>query len=267
MPSVRPADSGDVGAIVGLLRAGFPAELLPYTIAGCDGYAAYVADSIAYQDLADAKWYVLCNGDREVHGFLEVRVACRTLFSNQLYVSPKVRAPGVGTNLWLRGLQMARNSTQTEIVLDVFEDNHTAKRAYTLVGFATRRRILWAEVETPAETRAAGDPWYVKGMALADHTQQRFGFSEFVLETLSGTYPLGRIGDRLFRTTTDGILSDPCALGALHTLDHRRKLLCISEVDSLQGKLPEGAIRKAKSLRMTAPIDDALNKLAVLVGS
>ncbi len=64
-----------------------------------------------------------------------------------------------------------------------------------------------------------------------DHT--RVGFSQFSLCTAVRTYSIGRLGESLFRCGGSDILNDPCALGALVTLDPCRDLLCIDRSERL----------------------------------
>jgi len=263
MLKVRPAEVPDASKIVEILRSEFPPTLLQYTIFGCRGIERFVEDSIGHQNVGDSRWYVLCREDSASPiGFTEIRRAVDRLFINHGYVVPSARGPAVGPSLILHGLTEARNFGQTRVDLDVFHDNYTVRRGHRALGFKELHEQVWLEVAPAASACADGRPWHTSGLGLADRTHEHYGFSEFSLHTSSGSFRIGRLGSHLFRTTDAAVLSDPCALHALKTLDARRNLLCIDKAEAVPSTLPEDAIELTRNLRMTAQFDQVVQRLS-----
>ena len=262
MLNVRPAEITDAPKIVEILRDGFPQEKLPYTIYGCPGIEAFVADCIKHQDAGDGIWCVLCQHDSEALGFAEVRHSLDTLFFNHLFASPSTRGPGVATRLMFHGLTLARNASQSCMECDVFVENVKVRRQHAHLGLKEIYEQTWLELPPHHSAPKAEQPWYAGGLPQAGKIHQSYGFSQFSLHTPSGTYQIGRLGDHVFRATTSAVLADPSALGALATLDPKRSLLCIDKTDSLGDLVPQNATVRARSVRMRGEVDEALRRLA-----
>ena len=108
----------------------------------------------------------------------------------------------------------------------------------------------------------AAQKWHASGLGQADRIHRDYGFSEFRLRVGPHDYRIGRLGGRLFRATDAAVLADPCALHALRSLGPDRTLLCIGRADRATDLLPEGAIERARSFRMSASLDDVLGRLS-----
>jgi GNAT superfamily N-acetyltransferase len=248
---------------VEIIRDEFPSELLPYTIFGCHGIERYLRDTIAHQNWGNSAWYVLCAEDSRADGFVEIRRTIHSLFTNHLYIASSARGPGVGTSLWFHGLNWARNPEQSSAGCDVFDSIYAVRRRrHRALGFQHAFEQLWVEAAPDDWGNQDAHTWYAGGLALADRIHENYGFSEFDLHTRSNRYRIGRLGRRFFRATDAAVFSDPSVPHALRTLDPRRSLFCVDKTDRLCGVPPENATLRARSVRMTADVDEVLERLS-----
>jgi hypothetical protein len=100
-----------------------------------------------------------------------------------------------------------------------------------------------------------------RGWDEAEARQRRYGFSTFTISTGRAVHRIGRLGERLFRCGTFGILDDAGALEELARLDPGRHLLCVGPAEEVPAAaFPSGSI-VARSERLTAPCEDVIARL------
>lgn len=260
----RPEDSD---AIVGILQAGFPNDLLPYTIFGCAGINAYIRDTIKNQNFGESSLYYVCIDKGEPSGFAELRRTFTTLFLNHIYVLPAARSIGMGRRLLTYGLIQTRSLNQDHLELDVFTDNRRAALWYESLGLKTSYEQSWLKLSISSLAERRDRNWISSGLSQADRLQDCYGFSQFSLQTQAATYGIGRLGESLFRSTDLSILKDSAALGALQYLDPARDLLCIGHGIALPDELTAGARKLAESRRMAGSIETVLERLKNRAGA
>ncbi len=262
MPQVRPAEVAEAPAIVAILRSDLPRKLLPYTLFACPGVEQYVRDTIGRQGAALGGWYVHESHRSCPAGVAEVRPLREGLFLNHVYVRRSQRRRGIGRRLMLHGFQHARGPNQPCVELDVLADNAVARKIYRDLGFRRVYEQSWIEMPLCDRAGTSEPPWHPEGLDEANRTHRDYGFSEFRLHVGPQTYRIGRLGDRLFRTTEAALLDDGPALRALRSLDPGRRLLCIDRTDRTNGRVGAGAVEKARTFRMSASLDDVLRRLS-----
>lgn len=214
---VRSAIQTDAPRIVSLARQSFP--YLELSVLGCEGAESYVNDTIQLADESAVGWTVACFGS-DLVAMAEVRQSSSEAFLNHICVDPQYQGRGVGRLVLLASLSSLRSSAR-EFVLDVFSDNRVAKAWYRSLGFAVESQSHWIALSPDSD---GSDGWWATdGVPQANAVHARYGFSQFQLETSSGSYRIGRLGQRTLRAS--GIARDRVARQALQDLYPHRRLL------------------------------------------
>ncbi len=241
---VRPATLAEAEVVTAFLRAALPESLRLYTIYASNRLAAYVADCLAATATDAPRFRLLTTTDGTPAGLAEWRPQPDGLFLNQLVVAPRHRRRGGARALLAHALSAA--GTEGMLRLDVFVDRPHVLDWYRRLGLAPEATRTWTCLPLPPPS-AVTHPTPPPDLPEADARHRRYGFSTFQLALEGRTYPIGRLGARLFRTTDAAVPADREALLALAQLDPRRQLLCIAPEP-----LP-GAVL-ARSLRLAAPV-------------
>jgi ribosomal protein S18 acetylase RimI-like enzyme len=262
---IRTAEVGDVPQIVEILRQGFPAHLLPYTIFGAVGIGAFLEHAIRDSNVHAGGPFVVSTQGDELAGFAEIRSTADALFLNHIFVRADYQKRGVGSRLLSTAIDLTRGPEHTTICLDVMAENGVARSWYKSVGFSPLAERVWI-VRPILEVEAGGNcSWSADGLPQADRNHAVFGFSEFSLTTATGTYRVGRLGDDLFRTTDAKLWLDRSASMALGMIDPRRELLGVFDAQPADELDLGGCHVKALSIRMSASVDDVLAGLGDFV--
>ena len=295
MPRIRAAEVADVPQIVELLRQGFPADLLGYTIFGCRGIGVFLEDAIRLSGVpAGGRFFVFTERD-EVLAFAEIRWTLERLFLNQIFVRADSQKQGIGSRLLLEAIDRSRRLGQPTISLDVFTENRVARQWYESMGFSALEERVWLVAPLGGVEAGEDCSWFVSGLSEADRLHAVFGFSEFSLTTPTETYRVGRLGDDLFRSTDAQLPLDQSAWAALARIDPRRDFLGVFDAGAagkfgfedsawfkkgsgtfagtarrvLRTKVPDPFLNhaedsqvKARSVRMSASVTDVLVRLA-----
>ncbi len=251
MPIVRLGLPEDSSQILDVLKSGFPPHLLPRTIYACKGIQGFLVDTLRWQRWG-SNLFVVCAKEDIVVGFAEFRRLPQGLFLNHIYLREDARGKRLGRSLLREGIRLAGEQEEGSLGLHVFTENVRVRKWYASLGFELREELVWAEIPLNPPPRMNHDWWCASGMPQADKIQQVYGFSSFTLHTASRTYEMGRIGEKLFRSTSLDILQDACALGALATLDRGRHLLCLGAKKGEAVALARGGGILAHSLYLQA---------------
>jgi ribosomal protein S18 acetylase RimI-like enzyme len=255
---IRTAEVGDVPQIVEILRQGFPADLLRYTIFGAVGIGAFLEHAIRESDVPAGGPFVVSTQGDELAGFAEIRSMADALFLNHIFVRADYQKRGVGSRLLSTAIDLIRRPEHAAIWLDVMAKNGVARAWYESIGFSALTERVWI-VRPILEVEADEDcSWSSDGLPQADRNHAVFGFSEFSLTTATGTYRVGRLGDDLFRTTDAKLWLDRAAWVALGMIDPGRELLGVFDAQPADEFDLGGCHVKALSIRMSASVDDVL---------
>lgn len=192
---------------------------------------------------------------RRIIAMCSWRNAGDRLILNHLYVLPRFRGQGFGTNLMLELLRRFRRPQQRQVAVDVFLENERARSWYRSWGMQVESRTSWLQVPMPNLASVDGVGWSITGLAEADDAQATYGFSQFTLRTDITTYTVGRLGHSLFRVGTFSILDDSAALRALVRLDSRRQLLCLGPSEQCPAERFRREMVVVESERLVSPCD------------
>ena len=252
---IRPAGPDDADAIVDVVRSGFSPAELDLMIYGCAGVQRFVALQIERTDGgSDTRYTVALDEERRVVGCVELRVSPSGVVLNYISVDPMRRASGVGRRMLLAALQALPGRADV-ISLDVLERNTAASGWYERLGFERRSIAEWWSFPLGDAVAANGRPAAAfSGYPQAAVCHEAFGFSQVSLATSSGSYAVGRIGDRWLRLTDPAALSDPEVPPALRHLAVDRILL-IAGPAPIDAALAARATLKQRTHRMTAGLD------------
>lgn len=254
---IRPAVPRDGESIAALMREGVSEAVRRITIMCSPHLGRFVADELAGGTTYE---YVVGTLEGQVVGMGCWRHADRVLQLDHLFVAPKARGRGLGTALVLDGLRRIRRAEEQQLRLDVFLDNPRALAWYRVWKMHREEEIAWIEMSLPnlrrQTTRAT-----IAGWAEAQARQLRYGFSRFTLATGTGTHLIGRLGTRLFRYGSFGILDDHVALSELARLDPERQLLCVSPATEVPSAARRAGVMVAQSERLIVPCDTLIKRL------
>lgn len=223
---MRPAQRPDADAIVQVFLEAMPEVVTSLNVLGTAKSAAFVRDSIAAAGKdGEAGYWVAVEKERGVVAFVQMRRSFGTAILNHIHVVPDRQARGIGTSL----LRFVLGGIEAEeLALDVFDESAVALSLYRRLGFAPLQRYHWHILELPA---AADHGFLVRNLPQADVTHAAFDLSSLQVETRSGTYEVGRLGDRWFRITSAQALADDDLLPALAALDGTRAVFAIVSAD------------------------------------
>ncbi len=258
------ARHSDTETMYQLLREGYSPDLLTYMPLGCQGFKHYLHDLIGLKDQhPDRVFTVLSGNDSSVYGVAEIRFNSNGLFLNNIHIERSQRGKGLGTKLLHHTLEMTRRPGDLDLSLDVFQDNESAKQWYLNLGFLSVEEYIWATF-TPGTGLPEGE-FCCPNMPQANCVQNRYGFSQFTLQTQNISYDIGRLGGGFFVLTDPGILRDEIAQSALRTLDPARQCLIRCRMKHL--KTHAHKVKTiAVSHRMTAKLNTVLERLSLYSG-
>lgn len=258
---IRSAREDDAAGIVKAIRDGFDPTLLRMFIYGCEGIDRYVRAQIRLRDTGcDMVYAVACTGERIV-GCVEMRRFPAELFLNYISILADFRSHRLGKSLLEFTIADSRTTEQTEMSLDVLDQNVVARAWYEKLGFTPRYATGWWDVPVPPGVEEL--PFLLSGCPQADLCQEAFGFSQFRMTTSTGSYEIGRLGKEWFRIVRPDALADPAVGMALRRLDPSRRVLALLKVEEDAFIPPASPARRvAVSLRMTVGLDELMERLA-----
>lgn len=207
MIELRPASAFDDTALAATFTAGYRGYLIPIEL-DADAFAAMAGVTDADRDRS----LVACSDGAPV-GVVLLGVRDDRGWIGGLGVEPDARRDGVGRQLMLEALAVARAAGLREVSLEVLEANDAARRLYDSLGFETRRLLeIWtletaetgraeaADLETARATiarrRRSPEPWQ-----RADETVDRMLARGSELAAVA----LGERGACVFRRSGDSV--------------------------------------------------------------
>ena len=252
--TIRPALPQDGERIAALMRGGVSDAVRRITIMCSPRLGRFVADELA---AGGAQEYVVAVFGGQVMGTSAWRHADRNLHLDHLYVTPELRGRGIGSALVLDGLRRIRRPGESRLLLDVFDDTPRAVAWYRSWNMQPEQEFAWVQLPLPAGRQRSGHDLPTE-WAEAQARQVRYGFSQFTLSTVTGTYRIGRLGERLFRCGTFGILDDRAALEELARFDPERQLLCVGPATEIPAVVLRSGSIVGRSERLAAPCEDVM---------
>ena len=255
VPTIRPANLADIGAIAALMHAGMSPLVQRITILGSPLLSAFVAAQIGSPS---GDRFTVAEAGGQIAGVAAWRQVGTALILNHLYVQEDIRGHGIGTLLLSAGLQMWEERGVQTVEVDVFSESQRVGAWYAALGMEPQYRRSWLETTLPAPRSMSGRKCTVEGLEQADLDHARQGFSQFKLITFNGEYAIGRLAEAVFRTGGLAILADRPALEALGTLDARRSLVCFAPPEALC----EEMLRRGRVLTESERLTCAAPRLA-----
>lgn len=258
---IRSAREDDAAGIVKVIRDGFDPTLLRMFIYGCEGIDRYVRAQIRLRDAGCDMVYAVAYTGARIVGCVEMRRFPSELFLNYISILSDFRARRLGKSLLEFTIAASRTAGQTEMSLDVLDQNIVARAWYEKLGFTPRYATEWWDVPLPPAAEEL--PFQLSGCPQAELNQETFGFSKFRLTTSIGSYEIGRLGEEWFRVVRPEALTDPAVGTAFRRLDPSRRILALLKVEEGTFFPPALPARQvAISRRMTAGLADLMERLA-----
>ena len=138
-----------------------------------------------------------------------------------------------------------------EMVLDVFEDNEPAVAWYTRLGFEERDVLAWWECGLGEQAGTKADEeGTVSGVPEANVCHEAFGFSQLRVAGATGSYMVGRLGERWWRVTDLAILDDPSAMAVLGSLGPDRRILALGRAVGPGADKVGAPVRQSRRMAM-----------------
>jgi GNAT superfamily N-acetyltransferase len=244
--------SGEAAAIARVFRESIPPRVAPLTIYGCPGVERFLADQLASDSPHKDTTYLVARGEGNVLGACELRRAPARVHLNYIAVVPGMQGQGAGARLLAAAFEaLPATDPETLLTLEVFADNDRARRWYERLGLRETGKAGWWTAPLPAG-RPTGRA-IVRGLPQATLLHARYGFSEVTVQTSRGSYAVGRLGEKFYRTLSSELLGDAAALACLGEMDFQRRTLLIVCGQTAPCERAEAV---ATSLQMAAPLQD-----------
>lgn len=259
MPTIRLAQPDDSETIVKILRDGLGDKLSNYTIYCSHGMPAFIRAQIKSHDLGGTKYFV-SEEDGQIVGFAEFRLLAKEIFLNNIYVTPLGRGSGSGKALLSAGLVLAQERGLIRIGLDVFSDNSKALTWYEKLGFELASESVWLEMEIKADSNK--QHFKILNLPFANCLYRNYGFASLEIETSTGEYSVGLLGENFFRVSEAKFFEDKDALACLTTFDSSRKLLYIGNMLHFPTVNPNSYTKVATSFRLSASVVTVLSHMS-----
>jgi ribosomal protein S18 acetylase RimI-like enzyme len=257
--NIRIAKPEDAKAITTVMRNGFDEKHLAVLIYGCAGIDIYIKYLINMPEGTSDTAYVVAEVDRKIVGCVEFRSVGNSLVLNYISVASSYRSSGLGSKLLKEALRITSAADADRMLLDVFEYNHMACGWYDRLGFDAECRNCWWVIDVPVVKGCI--PGVVSGYPQSEACQKAYGFSRFRVHTATGTYTVGRIGDRWFRVRSGEALMDKVLHVTLREMDDTRRYLAILEEGALAADLASCAEVYTRSTRMSIDMKKLLEVL------
>lgn len=201
---VRFAEKKDIGAIVRLVREGFPKHIIDRMIYGADGIGKYI--EIHLEEKSSETRYIITEKEGQVAGFVEYRCLPDSLVLNYIVIDLEFRGKGLASLLLKESIRLL-NPAGCRIILDVFDYNTTALRWYEKFGFKPTGTSYWYDLKF-GELEKRGNEVYIVNFPQACSLYRNFGFSMLTLRSGRQYYNVGILGRHWLRITQKELLSD-----------------------------------------------------------
>jgi ribosomal protein S18 acetylase RimI-like enzyme len=254
---VRRSVMSDANSITRLIGRSFPGVFLKCSIFGYPGSKRFLEQELSLPvELQDSCRLVASIGD-EIAGYIDLKPAGDTLFLSYVAVEKRFQNKKIASRLLDTAIREASSPRISKLALDVLVDNEPAQKWYSGLGLKGNGHTFW--VKQKVRLKGKVEPLKVVGFASAQVTQERYGFSEFILITGSGTRRVGRLGPELFRVADKMGIDDPM-ISTLQTLDSNRYILELQDDFSLDKDGPEKEC-VAQTLRLSGSLSEVLAKI------
>ena len=254
---LRRARSADAKAIFGIIKENFPLRFLACSTFGYPGGARQLAEELSLSPELQEPVRRVATADGAVVGYIDLKSAGDTLFLSYIAVARRYQGQHLGSRLLALALKEARTPESEHLALDVLSENEPAKKWYHRLGLVESGRTRWVLHDLKS---AAGTPMgRVIGFAAAQAAQERYGFSEFSVQTATGVRRVGRLGRTLFRVA-DRLGLDPELVSTLRHLDPKRRILELQNASTDDVAATDEHLA-ADTLRLKAPIAIVLERL------
>lgn len=245
---VRPARPEEAGDLVTVIREAFPHEVIRRTVYGCSGIKAYIRAVLTAKPLVTPT-YLVAGWTGEIASAAEVGAAEDGVFLSYIGTRSAARSKGLGTRLLLAASELYSPRSDSQISLDVYQDNTRAQGWYRRVGFEVIGERGWWELDLKGLKHS---PAVVSGLPQADLCHKKFGFSEVSIHFGSDSHRIGRLGTDWFRVNGLAALENSALLAALSSLDPSRKVLALGDPS------------KAEAVRLGPPLMRAFRMQALI---
>ena len=246
----RKAESGDVNAIVNLVKRAFFAVNIDMMIWGCSGIDRYLADLILAEELSDISVYVAADHNKIVAvAQLKRMPSARQLYLNYICTDVAYQRKNIGSNLLDHSIKVESDGFDT-IVLDVFVKNTIAYNWYINFGFKPILIKEWFVAKVKNLDQGTG---YISDLPQSNLCFAKYGFSQFTVSTKTKNYSVGLLGENYFRISDEEILYDPEAITTLYEYSKTRNILLITETTAERNATLD-LINVASTVQMRIPI-------------
>lgn len=256
MTTIREARPGEGAVVARLIRESLSRSTEGLTIWHCSRVDRWVEMHLAAP--GSTAFYLALDESDQAIATAEFRVARETVFLNQIGVIPSWQGKGIGGRLFAAGSrEVSQREGATSLGLDVETANERANAWYRRLGLLPISRTHWS-----LTTLQPGDaaPARVEGWDDAERAHARFGFSRLQVHGNVGPVAVGRLGDSLFRLTSEEAWGDPTVHAALDRIDAKRRLLLIGE-SPIGARRTTAAQPVRQTERLIGSIKPVLDKL------
>ena len=220
----RPGDGLQIARLMADMQA---PDILPLTIWSSPHADIYVEDVIQQINATNDEFRVLRLAG-QILGVVYLRLVENMILIDSIYAAPEIRHDQLAPLLChCSVVAYSRCHPSGSVALDALESARSIRALHRSLGARPHSRRLWWVLPLPKPSDS--QPAEILGLAEADQTHARRGFSSFQVVTRSGSYDIGRLPGPYFRLTCAAGAEDPELLNALTCRDPVRQLLVIAE--------------------------------------
>ncbi|MFD1020653.1 GNAT family N-acetyltransferase [Thalassobacillus hwangdonensis] len=225
---IKPLRPEDAPVVQQLLQENVPEEIYTKTIYHLSGYVDYVTGILKQNESSNPLRYYGAYVEDDFAGFTEhyCKKGTGATHWNNLYLLDRYRADGIGKLLQQKTFDEAREDASHTLTLDVFDWNTGPLKWYRRLGASYESTNHWMTSSHPLLKKEKAS-YYLHNKLASDLFYEKYGFAELNLQTPTGDYRIGVLGDTYFRITDTAVFKDLHVFHALRELDPERELLFI----------------------------------------
>lgn len=209
---IRLLSVEDVPAVTEMVKKSFAPALWPYMTYTQRGIGRFLEVALLHPLSVDPRFLVVATDEEseEPIGFADFKLGDDGVgFLSYICVESTARGKGVATMIFDRFL--LEHPELTEVKLDTFRDNASARALYARWGFAVESSTCWITRQLPP----ASEPARISGLAVSLAAYELYGFCELNLVTPERPVRVGLMGDSVLRCFDSATFEDEVILGGV----------------------------------------------------
>lgn len=209
-PSIRNLTLDDVPTVVQMVRDSFDSRLRPFMIYGQHGMVNFLSVPLEFPECKSDRQQLVMEIEGAIVGFADFRLLGDGAgFLSYICVASHARGQGVATRLI--DFFLASHPDVTELSLDVFRENSSARALYSKLGFESKYTSAWVTRSVPDPSGSVAIPALPASIAAF----RAHGFCELGVKLGQDSFNVGLIGAQTVRCPSTSSFENDALLSGL----------------------------------------------------